>query len=127
MIRWIKGLVISAFFKFIERTKEYDVQRIRALVTFTNGVQCEVAIFGTVEIGSESMNNSGTYILDYNVTKAKDVFHEYLLNLDASRLDFIVGTNQVYYKLSEHKVDNIKILETASHIVRKTVYDRVRK
>lgn len=125
--KWIKALIMSTFFEFIEKKKEYDVGRIRALVRFKNGKEAELTIVGKTEVFRESFNREGSYVLEYAINSAKDIFHRFLEDIEAGLVDFIVGDDRVYYRLSENVVDEIKLMETASNKVYKTIYERVKK
>ena len=127
LARFIKGLIISLVFNFIEKKKEYDVGRIRACVKFTNGIRCETTIIGKVELAREAISGGDVYPLEYSVTSATDLLHTFLQDIEDGLVDFIVTDTNMYYRLAENTIDNIQVMEQATHIVTRTVYDKVRK
>lgn len=118
---------MSLLFDFIEKKKEHDVGRVRALVKFTNGKETEITIRGRTEVARESMCRSGSYVLEYRIISAMDVFHKFLEDVEEGSVDFIVGDDRVYYRTEENTIDTVKLMETASHPIYLTVYERVKK
>lgn len=125
--KFIKRIYMSVMFDFIEKKTTYDVGRVRALVKFTNGKQCEITIIGRTEIKKESLNRKGEYVMEHRVIHATDIIKGFLQDIEDGMVDFLIGDNQICYRLEENKIDEVQFMETASHRVLMTEYDRVPK
>ena len=126
-MQFIWGWIISLLFEFNKKHMEYEVGSIRSLITFTNGKKCEVTIIGEVSLKREAISGDDTYPLEYTINNAIDIFHSFLEKVDKKHIDFIVADSSIYYRLDQNEVDEIRLMNTDSHKIIKTVYDRVRK
>jgi hypothetical protein len=122
--KFIKGVICLALFNYIPKNIKYDLVDVHASVHFTNGKVAHMVIRGEVKPFREAYSGDSTYMLEYKVVTGLEKFKQMMVDVENGDLDFLVSTDNTYYRLSENTVGSIKIESTRPNKVTRTVYER---